>query len=146
VPAVALGPVGKMLIATGQLPLSADIHPTGHAITHTVVPPVAAADATYGKHLAQTCSGCHGALFAGGPIVGGPPQWPPAANLTPTGLAGWSYDDFRRALQEGKSKDGRVLREPMALMMKYGKSMSDVELQALWSYLQTLSPQATPAA
>jgi mono/diheme cytochrome c family protein len=146
VPAVALGPVGKMLVATGQLPLSADMHPTAHVITHAVLPPATAPDATFGKHLAQTCSGCHGALFAGGPIIGGPPSWPPAANLTPTGLAGWTFEDFQRVMREAKSKDGRALREPMSLMTKYGQSMTEVELQALWSYLQSLPPQATPKA
>lgn len=141
---VTLGPVGKILIATGQLPLSAQVHPTHHVITHAALPPAAVADASYGKHLAQPCSGCHGPQFAGGKIKEGPPQWPPAANLTPTGLAGWTFDDFRRALTEGKSKDGRQLKEPMSIMPKFAKNMTDVELQALWAYISTLPSQATP--
>lgn len=143
-PPVALGPVGKVLVATDQIRLAAAHHPTQHAITHAPVPPPAVADVTFGKHLAQTCSGCHGVQFAGGKIIGGPPDWPPAANITPTGLAGWTYADFRRALTEGKSKDGRALREPMANMPKFAKNMTDVELQALWAYISSLPPQATP--
>lgn len=142
VPAVTLGPVGKLLVATGQLQLSADIHPTKHVIDHAVLPPAAVADATFGKHLAQTCTGCHGATFAGGPIIGGPPDWPPAANLTPTGLAGWTFEDFSRALKEGKSKNGVALREPMATMPKFAKNMTEVEMQALWAFISSLPPQA----
>lgn len=138
VPAVTLGPVGKLLVATGKLPLSADMHPTNHVIDHPALPPEAVADVTFGKHLAQTCTGCHRATFAGGPIVGGPPEWPPAANITPGGLVGWTYDDFLGALRGGKSKNGRALREPMALMPKFAAKMSDVELQALWAYLKSL--------
>lgn len=141
VPAVTLGPVGKVLVATGQLQLSAEVHPTQHVIEHAPLPPAAVADATFGKHLAQTCTGCHGAKFAGGPIIGGPPDWPPAANLTPTGLAGWTYDDFVRALKEAKSKNGVALREPMAAMQKFAKNMTDTELQALWAYIKELPPQ-----
>ncbi len=143
VPAVALGPVGKILLATGQLQLSAETHPSQHVISHGVLPPATMADATFGKHIAQTCSGCHGEKFAGGPIIGGPPDWPPAANLTPTGLAGWTYDDFARALREGKSKNGTPLREPMASMPKMAKNMTDTELQALWAYFKDLPPLPT---
>ncbi len=141
VPAISLGPLGKFLVAAGKIPLSADIHPTNHVITHAVLPPAASADATFGKHLAQTCTGCHGPTLAGGPILGGPPDWPPARNLTPTGLAGWTYQDFLTALKEGKSKNGVALREPMASMPKFAKNMTDVELQALWAYISTVPPQ-----
>jgi mono/diheme cytochrome c family protein len=100
-------------------------------------------DAAFGKHLAQTCSGCHGAKSTGGKIIGGPPDWPPAANLTPTGLAGWTYEDFHRALTEGKSKDGRALLAPMSDVPKFAKNMTETELQALWAYFSTLPPQPT---
>lgn len=140
---VALGPVGKVLVATGKFQLSALFHPTNHIITHAALPPNAVADATFGKHLAQTCTGCHRANFAGGPIIGGDPSWPAAGNLTPTGLAGWSYEDFVVALKEAKSKNGRALLEPMATMPKFAKNMTDVELQALWEYLKTVPASPT---
>lgn len=138
---ITLGPVGKLLVATGQIQLSADQHPTKHVITHAALPPDALPDATFGKHLAQTCTGCHRDNFAGGPILGGPPDWPPSKNLTPTGLAGWTFEDFERALKEGKSKNGVALKEPMASMPKFAKNMSDVELQALWAYIKALPPE-----
>jgi len=138
VPPVRLGPVGKMLVATDQIVLSADLHPTNHVIEHATLPPTVVADATFGKHLAQTCTGCHGADLAGGPIKGGLPEWPPAANLTQAGLAGWTYDDFARALREGKSKNGVALREPMANMPKFARNMSETEMRALWAYIKEL--------
>lgn len=143
VPAVSLGPLGKVLVATGKLQLSADLHPTKHVIDHALLPPETVANATFGKHIAQTCTGCHRNNFSGGPIIGGPPDWPPSANLTPTGLAGWTYETFLVALREGKSKNGRALLEPMASMPKFAKNMTDIELQALWAYLQTLPAAPT---
>jgi cytochrome c553 len=140
---VTLGPVGKVLVASGQMPLSAETHPTNHQITHASSPPAQVADATFGKHLAQTCTGCHGPQFAGGKILGGPPDWPPAANLTPTGLAGWSFEDFARALKEGRSKSGVELRQPMLGMAKFGRNMTDIEMQALWAFIKDLPPQPT---
>jgi len=143
VPSITLGPLGKVLLATGQLQLSAETHPTKHAISHAPLAPAAVADASFGKHVAQTCTGCHGTTFAGGPIIGGPPDWPPAANLTPIGLAGWTYDDFVRALKEAKSKNGVALRVPMAGLPKFARNMTDTELQALWAYIKDLPPQPT---
>ena len=138
VPVWTSGPLGKVLVATGQIELSAAVHPTKHVITHLVVPPAAAPDATYGKHLAQACTGCHRSTFVGGPIAGGPPDWPPAANLTPTGLAGWTYEDFLGALLHGKRKTGEPLREPMASMPKFAKNLTDTELKAIWAFIQSL--------
>lgn len=135
---VALGPVGKMLVAMDRIVLSADMHPTNHVIEHAALPPTAVADATFGKHLAQTCTGCHGVDLTGGPINGGPPEWPPARNLTQAGLVGWTYDDFVRALKEGKSKNGVALREPMANMGKFASNMTETELRALWAYIKEL--------
>ncbi len=143
VPPVMLGPLGKVLVATGQIVLPADVHPTKHVIDHPTLPPAAVADASFGKHLAQTCTGCHRDNFSGGPILGGPPDWPPSRNLTPTGLAGWTYDDFLHALIDGKSKNGVALREPMASMPKFAKNMTETELRALWAYIKALPPQAT---
>lgn len=146
VPVSTLGPVAKALVATGKWTFSADMHPTKHEGAHAALPPAEVADATFGKHLVQGCTGCHRANLAGGPIVAGPPNWPPAANLTPAGLTGWSYDDFVRAMREGVRKDGTPLREPMSVMPKFAKNMTDVELQALWAYISTVpAVESAPA-
>ena len=73
VPPVTLGPLGKVLIATGQLPLSADMI-ASHDSPHPVHPPAAEVSVEFGRHLAGVCTGCHGRDLAGGPIAGGDPK------------------------------------------------------------------------
>jgi mono/diheme cytochrome c family protein len=141
VPKSTFGPLGKVLVATGKMRLSAAVIPS-HTAPHQVRPPEEAVSTEFGQHLASVCMGCHGPDFSGGPIAGGDPSWPPARNLTPdaTGLKGWTYDQFVAALASGQRPDGTVLRAPMTLMTSYGKSMKDVERRALWAYLQSLPP------
>lgn len=141
--AIELGPVGTVLVALGQIPLSADLIP--HDAPHVARPPETAATAEFGQHIAGVCTGCHGADLAGGPIPGGDPSWPPARNLTPHvgGLAAWSYQDFTRVMREGKRPDGSDLLQPMAAMTPFAANMTETELQALWAYLQSLPAVAT---
>ena len=70
-----------------------------------------------GAYLAGVgnCAGCHTAR-GGQRLAGGRPIPTPfgtvfSSNLTPdaSGLAGWSADDFWRALHLGQSRDGRLL-------------------------------------
>jgi mono/diheme cytochrome c family protein len=141
VPRPKLGPLGTVLLAVGKIRLTADVIPS-HQHAHDVMPPPAEATASFGEHLAATCSGCHGANFSGGPIAGGDPSWPPAANLTPhaDGLGGWTYDQFAATLRSGRRPDGTPLRAPMTLLVSYAQQMSDVELEAIWLYLHSLPP------
>lgn len=144
VPRPTFGPVGTVLMATGQIALTAESY--DHQQPHALRPPEAAVGPEFGKHLVGVCSGCHGAELAGGPIAASPPDWPPAANLTPhaDGLAGWTYEDFARAMRQGQSKDGRALRQPMANMVTYAANITDTELQAMWAYLQTVPAKPAP--
>jgi len=141
VPRSSFGPLGKILAATGKMQFSASLI-ASHDTPHLVYPPGEAATAEFGKHLASICSGCHGADLSGGPIVGGDPSWPPARNLTPdaTGLKDWTYAQFDAALTQGRRPNGTELRAPMKEVAVYGKSMTEVERQGLWAYLQTLPP------
>ena len=64
-----------------------------------------------------------------------------AANQTPaeTGLANWSYEQFKKALTEGKSKgmdNGRMLLPPMPWPNYVG--MSEADLTALFAYLKAI--------
>ncbi|MEO7192727.1 MAG: cytochrome c [Vicinamibacterales bacterium] len=140
VAASTFGPLGKILVATGQIKLSASVIKT-HNSPHAVRAP-AEASAEFGRHLAAVCSGCHGSDFSGGPIQGGDPSWPPARNLTPdaTGLGGWTYDQFVTAVARSQRPDGTALRPPMTFIAPYGQNMTDVERHALWSFLQSLPP------
>jgi cytochrome c553 len=146
VPRPRLGPLGKVLVATGKFALSADAIPADRP--HDAMPPAAAPTAEFGGHLAGVCMGCHGADLAGGPIVGGDPSWPPARNLTPhrDGLAGWTYPQFVAALRDSRRPDGSSLRAPMTFMAPYARRMTDVELQALWAYVQSVPPRPGDAS
>jgi mono/diheme cytochrome c family protein len=70
-----------------------------------------------GAYLAAVgnCAGCHtargGERLAGGRPIPTPFGTAFSTNLTPhaSGLAGWSADDFWRALHLGQSRDGRLL-------------------------------------
>lgn len=66
-----------------------------------------------------------------------------AANLTPdeSGTGNWTFDNFKRAIREGKSKglpNGRPLQPPMP-WEAYAHS-SDDDLRAIFAYLQSLKP------
>jgi hypothetical protein len=63
-----------------------------------------------------------------------------ASNLTsdPTGLGGWTEEQFFRALREGKNKgnpNGRTILPPMPWQMF--QAMRDDGIQAIFAYLQT---------
>ncbi|MFG6463089.1 c-type cytochrome [Roseateles sp. DXS20W] len=74
-------------------------------------------DLKRGAYLAAVgnCAGCHtargGERLAGGRAIPTPFGTVFSSNLTPdaTGLAGWSADDFWRAVHLGQSRDGRLL-------------------------------------
>jgi mono/diheme cytochrome c family protein len=136
VPPPALGPMGKMLIATGKFTLSADVIGS-HDKPHAAAPPEPKLTLDFGRHMAGACMGCHRNDLGGGTIVGGDPAWPPAANLTPgpDGLGAWTFADFTRTMRDGKRPDGTELRPPMAELTAYTRKMTDVELEALWSYI-----------
>jgi cytochrome c553 len=133
VPPSAFGPLGKFLIASGQLVPSA-MKIASHTSAHPVAPPATAATVEFGRHIAGTCTGCHGENLAGGPITGGDPAWPPARNLT--------YEQFVQAFRHGKRPDGTDLRVPMSFIIPYAQRMSDAEVQALWAYLRSVPPVA----
>lgn len=142
VPPPSFGPVGKVLLALGKLPISAERQPQQ---PHPSTPPEATDSAAFGEHLVATCVACHGQNLTGGPMAFGPPDWPAAANLTPdpSGLGAWSYDDFERALTLGVSKDGRKLRPPMADVVLGTKAMNPTERKAIWTYLRSVTAAST---
>ena len=126
--------LGRTLLAAGRLDIL--VAPkTPASVPRSVVPEGPTAE--YGGYLARIagCHGCHGEGMSGG-IVAGPPGLPAAANLTPTGLAGWTEADFVTVMRTGRRPDGYVLHQFMP--WRAFRHMTDDELVALWRYLQGL--------
>jgi mono/diheme cytochrome c family protein len=142
VPPVTLGPLFMGLLALDQVPLSAATHP-GHDREHVARPPSFDDTIAYGGHVAQVCTGCHRSDFTGGKVAGGPPDWPPASNLTPheAGLAGWTEAEFADVLRTGKRRDGTALREPMNELAAMATKMEDRDIHAMFAFLQSLPPK-----
>jgi mono/diheme cytochrome c family protein len=132
-------PMGMLLYTLGKLPLypAADLD---HSPRERVAPPMAAT-AAYGEYIAQGCTGCHGTNLAGQHVPGTPPSFPDSQNLTPAALSEWSEADFSRALRQGKRPDGSDIN-PFMPWQAFAQ-MTDVEVGALWAYLQTLPPVAS---
>jgi mono/diheme cytochrome c family protein len=141
VPKSTLGPLGKFLVASGNMRPSA-YEIAAHPVAHLVKPPEAAPTAEYGHHLAGICMGCHRADLSGGQIAGGDPSWPPARDLTPDPLAlgPWTYDQFLTTVRTGRRPDGTTLQSPMIGLVPYFQQMTDVEVQAIWAYLRSVPP------
>jgi mono/diheme cytochrome c family protein len=109
-------------------------------------PPVpVAATVEHGAYVANMCMGCHGAALSGGPVPGAPPDWPPAANLTPgEGGTMARYDTagmFMAMMRTGKRPDGTEVSQVMPFMTL--RNMNDTDLTAMHAYLKTLPPRRT---
>jgi mono/diheme cytochrome c family protein len=138
-PVSRLGPLGRVLVATGKLQLS-EAFEIDHTTKRQSVP-TAGPTAEYGKYLVTVgaCKVCHGPTLSGGEIEG-PPSPVPAANITPEGLKAYDEASFFRALREGKRPGGTPINPVMP--WKLTREMNDVEIRAVWNYLQTVPPKA----
>jgi len=142
VPAPTAGPLMRTLFVLDKAPLAYALRIDQHAAHAASVAPAASAD--YGRYLAHSCTGCHGEHFSGGRVPGTPPSFPPARNITPdpvNGIGKWSKEDFSAAVRMGKRPDGSTLNTFMP--WKAFATLSDMELDALWAYLQTVPARAT---
>ena len=136
----SVGPIGRALFAKGDLPLL-PAEMINHAAAHPAPVPMGAT-VEYGRYLANIggCKGCHGDGLSGGRIPGSPPDWKPAANITPTGIGHYTEEDFFRALREGMRPGG----VPIDTLMPWAftKQMTDDEIRAVYTYLKTVPPKA----
>ncbi|PHM21307.1 MAG: alcohol dehydrogenase [Curvibacter sp. PD_MW3] len=121
------------------------------AVRASATPP--ATDSTTverGRYLATlgNCQLCHtprgGVPYAGGRGIATPFGTIFSSNLTPSpaGLGAWSADDFWRALHHGQSRDGRWLYP--AFPYNNTTHITRPDSDALYAYLRSLPPQATP--
>jgi mono/diheme cytochrome c family protein len=101
----------------------------------------------HGAYVGNMCQGCHGPALAGGPIPGAPPEWPPAANLTPgTGGVMGRYDSaekFMQMMRTGKRPDGSAVDKAMPFASL--ANMNETDLRALHAYLVKLPARRTGA-
>lgn len=138
VPPAKLRWFGRVLFAAGRMniqvaPKTTDRHrvPMGREGT-----------TEQGRYLANVsgCHGCHGYGLSGGKVAG-PPNLPPASNLTPGGMVGWEEADFVRAIRTGQRPDGSRVNDFMP--WRSYQQMTDGELHALWLYLRSVPARAT---
>lgn len=110
-----------------------------HAAAFVAAVPVGPTHA-YGKYIYTAhCAGCHFEHGRGGRMKSGPPDWPPASNLTEDGAGGWTKAEFIKAFRTGINPSGSAIRPPMGdALERYGKKVKETDLVALWEYLRTL--------
>ncbi|RYF16270.1 MAG: c-type cytochrome [Comamonadaceae bacterium] len=104
-----------------------------------------------GAYLARAgnCMLCHtergGAAYAGGRPMETPFGTVYASNLTPdaqAGIGAWSVAQFRRALHEGRSRDGRLLYP--VFPYTHTTRVTGADADALFDYLRSLPPVNKP--
>ncbi len=134
-----VGPLIKVIWSTGTMPgvFPAEVIDHGAAFTARVQEGPTRA---YGAYLYKAhCAGCHREDGRGGRVASGPPDWPPAANLTVDGAGGWSRGEFIRTFRTGINPSGSRIQPPMGdAIRRFGKKLKEAELVALWEYLRTL--------
>jgi mono/diheme cytochrome c family protein len=138
---IEIGPIGKILFALGQLPVLTPAAMIHHE-TGFVAKPKEAPSKEFGIYLVNSaCIGCHRKTLTGGPIVGGAPDWPPAANIRFKGRSEWTKQTFFKTMQTGLSaSSGKYLRIPM---IEAVDKFNDTELTAIWLYLSSLGRDAS---
>ena len=118
------------------------IEDAAQKIDHSLAPPPPIPESVspaHGAYVANMCIGCHGPGLSGGKIPGTPPDWAPAANLTPgPGSALKRYptaDQFVAMLRSGKRPDGTAIT---VMPFESLGQLSDVDARAVYAYLQTV--------
>ncbi len=137
VPQSETGPMAKILFMFDQMPV---LLPAERIVMSDdfAKKPRETASKEFGKYLVATaCVGCHGADLKGGPIPGGPPDWPEAANLRLGADTTWNEERFKTTILTGVSaRTGLPLRPPMPVVLL--QQMNATEIAAIWTYLHEL--------
>jgi mono/diheme cytochrome c family protein len=151
-PRSRLSPAGRAIFVLSGLSSPPELP------AHIPVPPREDARA-YGEYLAHAvldCAACHTAgfsrekgegpgAFAGGfeMTVTGTDEPINTPNLTfdATGLAGWTEAQLGTAVREGLRPDGQPLFPPMPRF----RELTDADVHALYTYLQSLPPRPLAA-
>lgn len=105
-----------------------------------------------GEYLAEVgdCAACHtarnGQRLAGGLLLPTPFGNVSAPNITPdddTGIGQWNFDDFWRALHDGRGRHGELLY-PVFSYTSFTR-VTRADALAIFAYLKSLPPVTQPA-
>ena len=127
--------LGKILIGAGQFDHAFPAQIIDHAAPRPAAPEKGSTIA-YGEYMVASfgCRHCHGDDFSG--RQPGDPASPFAPNLTQGGaLRAWNEESFLQMSRTRKSE-----HMPWSGL----RNMNDDELRAVWRYLASLPPKATP--
>jgi cytochrome c553 len=131
-PGRQFGPIGRMVIALGQLP--PENARIAKDVQHLQTKPAPTAE--FGYYLTRLCQDCHGEDLHGGPA--GQREPAPGPDLSPAGrLGSWSMEQFVTALREGRRPDGTMLNDT-TMPWQALANLNDIEMSALWAYLSTM--------
>jgi mono/diheme cytochrome c family protein len=141
-PASGQGAVVKLPLPVKVLYGYGAIKDAAARIDHTLPPQQPVPEGVtlaHGAYVANMCIGCHGTGLVGGEIPGGPPDWPPAAKLTPgEGSVMGLYPSAEAMIamfRSGKRPDGTVVQ---VMPFESLREMSETDLRALYLYLKAL--------
>ena len=128
-PELRVGPVARALYLAGNFPLL-PVEMIAHDTTRPRQTPGVTVE--YGEYLTTSggCRSCHGQKLAGDAN-------PDAPDITVGRLAGWTEEDFFRALREGLRPDGTGL-DPAKMPWVRSGLMTDDEIRAVWTYMRSL--------
>ena len=111
-------------------------------IDHTLPPATPVAEGVnvqHGAYVANMCLGCHNPHLTGGRIPGGPPDWPPAANLTPVANSGMKAyaqpEAFMKMFKTGVRADGSKIQ---VMPFDSLRELNETDVRALHLYLRSL--------
>lgn len=112
-------------------------------IDHSLPPAAAVPEGVtvqHGAYVANMCLGCHNPQLTGGRIPGGPPDWPPAANLTPvadSGMKAYAQPEaLMKMFKSGQRADGSKIQ---VMPFDSLRELSETDVRALHMYLRTLA-------
>jgi cytochrome c553 len=134
-PAIRLRPLGRALVAAGVFNDDIVAGKTPRRDSYDEVERGLTLE--YGQYLASIggCTACHRPDLKGGPS--GPPDAPPASDISASGLPDWTRDDFFRAIRQGRRPNGTELNEYMP--WRFMADMTDDELDAIWMFMRSVN-------
>jgi mono/diheme cytochrome c family protein len=140
-PAIDAPPASMRLPLAARLAYGAGVmKDAAEKIDHRLPPsrPVPVAiSVEHGAYVAEGCKGCHRADYSGGPIAGGPPDWPAAARLRGSDSAIARYqsaDQFKSLIRTGVRPDGSMVDHAMPRNVH----LNDTDLEAMYVFFQSL--------